>query len=67
MGIGAALIARPAGWPGGDGGGLARDLKGFLGQLRELCATAVADAARLGFGGAAEFAGRVEEASRAVE
>ena len=42
-------------------------LGSVVGQLRELCATAVADAALLGFGGAAEFAGRVEEASRAVE
>ena len=66
MGIGAALIARPAGRPGGDGRGVPL-LGSVLGQLRELCATAVGDAALLGFGEAAEFAGRVEEISRAVE
>jgi len=66
MGIGAALIARPAGRPGGDGRGAAL-LGSVLEQLRELCATAVGDAALLGFGEAAKFAGRVEEISRAVE
>ena len=67
MGISAALIARPAGRPDGDGRGAAPDFDGVLGQLRDLCATAAADAALLGPGEAAEFAGRVEEISRAAE
>ncbi len=67
MGISAALIARPAGRPDGDGRGAAPDFDGVLGQLRDLCATAAADAALLGPGEAAEFAGQVEELSRAAE
>src|SRR6478609_7798287 len=66
MGISAALIARPAGRPDGDAGGVP-SLDIVLGQLRELCATAAQDAALLGFREAAEFAGRIEEASRAAE
>src|SRR6478609_6167920 len=66
MGISAALIARPAGRPDGDAGGVP-SLDIVLGQLRELCATAVQDAALFGFQEAAEFAGQVEEISRAAE
>ncbi|QDY89107.1 DUF222 domain-containing protein [Arthrobacter sp. UKPF54-2] len=66
MGIGAALIARPAGRPDGEGRRVP-PLDSVLGQLRGVCATAVGDAALLGFGEAAEFAGRVEEISRAAE
>src|SRR6478672_5931016 len=66
MGISAALIARPAGRPGGDAGGLP-SLGNVVSQLRELCATAVQDAALFGFQEAAEFAGQVEEISRAAE
>src|SRR6478735_8323219 len=66
MGISAALIARPAGRPGGDAGGVP-SLGNVVVQLRELCATAAQDAALFGFHEASEFAGEVEEASRAVE
>src|SRR6478752_4979244 len=66
MGISAALIARPAGRPDGDAGRVP-SLGSVLGRLWELCATAAQDAALFGFQEASEFAGRVEEASRAVE
>src|SRR6476661_1977368 len=66
MGISAALIARPAGRPGGDAGGVP-SLGSVVSQLRDLCATAAQDAALFGFQEASEFAGEVEEASRAVE
>src|SRR6476469_6410766 len=66
MGISAALIARPAGRPGGDAGGVP-SMDVVVGRLRELCATAAQDAALFGFHEASEFAGEVEEASRAVE
>src|SRR6478736_212557 len=66
MGISAALIARPAGRPGGDASGVP-SRGNVVVQLRELCATAAQDAALLGFQEASEFAGGVEEASRAVE
>src|SRR6476661_2538332 len=66
MGISAALIARPAGRPGGDAGGVP-SLGSVVSQLRDLCATAAEDAALFGFQEASEFAGEVEEASRAVE
>src|SRR6478609_5381460 len=66
MGISAALIARPAGRPGGDAGGVP-SLGNVVVRLRELCATAAQDAALFVFGQASEFAGEVEEASRAVE
>src|SRR6478735_4173771 len=66
MGISAALIARPAGRPGGDAGGVP-SLGNVVVRLRELCATAMQDAALFGFQEASEFAGGVEEASRAVE
>src|SRR6478609_8039820 len=66
MGISAALIARPAGRPGGDAGGVP-SMDVVVGRLRELCSTAAQDAALFGFREASEFAGRVEEASRAVE
>ncbi|QDW28414.1 DUF222 domain-containing protein [Arthrobacter sp. KBS0702] len=67
MGIGAALIARPAGRPGGDVRGVAHNLAGVLGRLQDLCATAVADSSLMDFGEASGFAGQVEEISRAVE
>src|SRR6476620_1606346 len=66
MGISAALIARPAGRPGGDAGGVP-SLGNVVVRLRERCATAMQDAALLGFQEASEFACGVEEASRAVE
>ncbi len=66
MGIGAALIVRPAGTPDGEGAGFRR-WTARLGQLRGFCATAAGDAALMGFGEAAEFAGQVEEISRAIE
>ena len=66
MGTSAALIARPAGWPGDDVR-RGRSLRSVLGQLRELTATAAGDAALFGFGVAVEFAARVEEAARALE
>ncbi|QDY89637.1 DUF222 domain-containing protein [Arthrobacter sp. UKPF54-2] len=66
MGIGAALIVRPAGRPDGEGRRVP-PLDSVLGQLRGFCATAVGDAALLGFAEAAEFAGRVEEITRAAE
>src|SRR6478736_7280533 len=67
MGISAALIARPAGRPGGDAGGYIPELDDVLARLGRLCATAAQDAALFGFQEASEFAGGVEEASRAVE
>ncbi|MCX6497838.1 MAG: hypothetical protein NTU93_03425 [Arthrobacter sp.] len=67
MGIGAVLVSRPAGRPDGDERGAAPSLGSVLGQLRELSSTAAQDAALLGFGDAADFAGDVEEAARAVE
>ncbi|MGO4122545.1 DUF222 domain-containing protein, partial [Arthrobacter sp. YAF16] len=66
MGTSAALIARPAGWPGDDVR-RGRSLRSVLGQLRELTATAAGDAALFGFGEAVEFAAGVEEAARALE
>ncbi|MGO4121434.1 DUF222 domain-containing protein [Arthrobacter sp. YAF16] len=67
MGIGAALIVRPASWPGGEGRSAGPVVDEVLVLLRRLCATAAGDAALLGFAEAAEFAGRVEEVSRALE
>ncbi|QDW29771.1 DUF222 domain-containing protein [Arthrobacter sp. KBS0702] len=67
MGIGAALIARPAGRPGGDVHGVGHNLAGVLGRLQDLCATAVADSSLMDFGEASGSAGQVEEISRAVE
>ncbi|NUU33203.1 hypothetical protein HNO80_16565, partial [Arthrobacter sp. C9C5] len=67
MGISAALIARPAGWPDGDEGGRGPELDSVLGQVRRLCSTAVGDAALFSFGEAAEFAAGVEELARAVD
>ncbi|MCX6497213.1 MAG: hypothetical protein NTU93_00250, partial [Arthrobacter sp.] len=67
MGIGAVLVSRPVGRPDVDERGAAPSLGSILGQLRELSATAARDAALLGFGEAADFAGDVEEAARAVE
>ncbi|MEQ4520961.1 DUF222 domain-containing protein [Pseudarthrobacter sp. B907] len=66
MGIGAALIALPAGRPDGEGRRVP-PVDSILEQLRGFCATAVGDAALMDFGEAAEFAGRVEEISRAAE
>ncbi|MEQ4520841.1 hypothetical protein ABLI39_15935, partial [Pseudarthrobacter sp. B907] len=66
MGIGAALIVRPVGRPDGEGRRVP-PVDSVLGQLRGFCATAVGDAALMDFGEAAEFAGRVEEISRAAE
>src|SRR6476469_10687791 len=68
MGTSAAVTLAPAIRPDDE---LRRDpeleLGDILSRLRELCATAVQDAALFGFGEASEFAGGVEEASRAVE
>ena len=48
---------------GGGSGGLARGLE----LLQGVCSTAAADAALMGFREAADFAAKVEDASRAVE
>ncbi|NUU32612.1 hypothetical protein HNO80_13535, partial [Arthrobacter sp. C9C5] len=65
MGTSAAVTFSPATRPV-DG---RRDPSlGFvLGQLRELCSTAVGDAALFGFAEAAEYAAGVEELARAVD
>ncbi len=70
MGTSAAVTLAPASRPGDDGrgqGASVPSLGSVLGLLREISATAAADAALLGPGEAAEFAGQVEELSRAAE
>src|SRR6478672_4969276 len=68
MGTSAAVTLAPAIRPDDE---LRRDpaleLGDILSRLRRLCATAAQDAALFGFQEASEFAGGVEEASRAVE
>ncbi len=68
MGTSAAVTLAPASRP--DDGvrrGHALELDDILSRLQQSSATAVAEAALLDFGEAAEFAGRVEEISRAAE
>ena len=66
MGTSAAVTLFPASRPGDDVRRVP-SLRSVLGQLRELTATAVGDAALFGFGEAVEFAAGVEEAARALE
>ncbi|NUU32428.1 HNH endonuclease, partial [Arthrobacter sp. C9C5] len=66
MGTSAALAFSPA-TRAGDAAGRVPSPGSVLGQLREVCATAVRDAALFGFAEAAEYAAGVEELARAVE
>ncbi len=66
MGTSAALTLAPAA-RAGDTARPVPALGNILGQVRELCATAVADAALFGFAEAAEYAAGVEELARGLE
>src|SRR6478735_4985248 len=68
MGSSAAVTLAPAIRPDDEARrGQALELGDILSRLQGLSATAVADAALMDLGEAAEFAGQVEEASRAAE
>ncbi|WP_346958354.1 DUF222 domain-containing protein, partial [uncultured Arthrobacter sp.] len=66
MGSSAALSVSPASRAGDTACGVP-SLGSVLGQVRELCATAIGDAALFGFAEAAEYAAGVEELARGVE
>ena len=66
MGTSAALTLSPATRAGDTACGVP-SLGSVLGQVRELCATAVRDAALFGFAEAAEYAAGVEELARGLE